>query len=403
MSVQHTAPASDGRLAPADVVVIGGGIVGAASAFYLAREGLTVTVVERRHALGQLTTLASAASFRAQFTDADNIALMHASIEVFEHFDEVIGRPGYDIGLRQKGYLFVSDRDEDQVTLRDRVSLQRDLGLPDVEYLDREMLRARFPYLAPEVLGAAYRAGDGWIDAQAVTQGFAAASGATVLLNTAATGIDLASGHVRGVRTTVGTIPCGAVVVAAGPFSGSVAQSVRVALPLTLLRRHTLWLAPRHEIPPQAPMTIDAVTGAHWRPRSDGGALVAWSLPADPTEPQDPVPVDASFARSAIDGVARLTPFWRGLRGRLADSELEIRAGQYTVTPDHNPVIGAIDSVPGLFVNTGYSGHGVMASPGGAQILARVVTGRPAGARSPYDPGRFGVAGLPDAGERLIL
>lgn len=403
MSVEDSSATVSSRLASADVVVIGGGIVGAASAFYLAREGLRVTLVERRDAPGQLTTLASAASFRAQFTDADNIALMRASIAVFEHFAEVIGRPGYDIGLRQQGYLFVSDRDEDQVTLRARVSLQHDMGLPDVEYLDRDVLRARFPYLAPEALGAAYRAGDGWIDAQAVTQGFLDASRAVVLLNTSAMGVDFAGGRVRGVRTTVGVIPCDAVVVAAGPYSGRVAQSAGVELPLTLLRRHTLWLAPRREISTKAPMTIDAATGAHWRPRPGGGALVAWSLPAEPAEPQDPVPIDASFARAAIDGVARLTPFWRRLRERLADSELEVRAGQYTVTPDHNPVIGPIGAVPGLFVNTGYSGHGVMASPGGAQILARAVSGRSAGDSNPYHPGRFRAASLPDAGERLVL
>lgn len=403
MSAPYVTPSTHSRLAPSDVVVIGGGIVGAASAFYLAREGFTVTVVERRQAPGQLTTLASAASFRAQFTDADNIALMRASIEVFEHFDEVIGRPRYDIGLRQQGYLFVTDRGEDQVTLRERVSLQRDLGLGDVEYLDGKTLHGRFPYLAPEVRGAAYRAGDGWMDAQAVTRGFAEASGATVLLDTTVTGIDLVSGRVRNVRTTAGAIPCGAVVVAAGPFSGRVALGAGVELPLTLLRRHTLWLAPQRDIPTGAPMTIDAVTGAHWRPRPEGGALVAWSLPVEPAEPEDPVPVDASFARTAIDGVARLTPFWRRLRRRLLESELEIRAGQYTVTPDHNPAIGAIDTVTGLFVNTGYSGHGVMASPGGAQILAGVLSGRSAGVHNPYDPGRFSAAGLPDAGERLIL
>ena len=107
--------------ATADVVVVGGGIVGAATAFYAARAGLSVVLVERRTALGALTTAASAASFRAQFTDAANIALMRESIAVFERFGEVIGDPACDIRLRQGGYLFVSDRAEDIAALRARV------------------------------------------------------------------------------------------------------------------------------------------------------------------------------------------------------------------------------------------------------------------------------------------
>lgn len=386
-----------------DVAIIGGGIVGAASAFYLAREGLRVTLFERREALGQLTTRASAASFRAQFIDADNIKLMRASIDVFERFGDVIGRKGLDIGLRQQGYLFVSDRAEDQATLRDRVRLQRDLGLPDVEYLDGDVVRARFPYLAPEVRGAAYRATDGWLDAQAVTQGFIDASGATLLLGVPVIGIEVEGGLVRGVRTPAGLVPCDAAVIAAGPFSAQVARNVGLELPLTLRRRHTLWVAPHRAIPGYAPMTIDAATGAHWRPQPDGGAMVAWSLPEEPAPPLDPVVPDPSFALTALRGVARLTPFWREVLDERGDADLEVRAGQYTITPDHNPIIGRLGDVGGLFVNTGYSGHGVMASPGGAQILATIVSGRGPSARNPYDPARFEAGAPPDPGERLVL
>lgn len=394
---------SEGNVSGSDVVVIGGGIIGAASAFYLAREGLSVTLVERREALGQLTTLASAASFRAQFTDATNIALMRASIDVFERFGQVIGRPNYDSGLRQQGYLFVSDRPADSAVLRERVRVQRNLGLDDVEYLEGEVIRSRFPYLVPSITGGAYRARDGWLDAVAVARGFAEASGATLLLRTTATGVYTAGGAVRGVYTSRGLIPCVAAVIAAGPFSGALAASLGINLPFTLLTRQTLWINPRPEIPATAPMTIDATTGAHWRPRPDGGALVAWSRPAQPSPPRDPVPIDATFARAAVRAVGRLSPFWREIEHHLDSSAFELRAGQYTITPDHNPLVGPIEAIRGLFVNAGYSGHGVMASPGGAQLLARLVAGREPPGRNPYGPARFRDGVPVDAGEGLVL
>lgn len=387
-----------------DALVIGGGVVGAATAFFLARAGLAVTIVERRAGLGQVTTAASAASFRAQFTDAANIALMRESIGVFERFGDVTGQPGYDLGLRQQGYLFVSDRDADVAPLRARVARQQALGLPDVEFLDGDEVRRRFPYLAPSVRAAAYRARDGWLDAGALTHGFARAADARLQLDTTVERLAVAGGRVTGAVTNRGTLPAALVVLAVGPFSGALAATVGITLPLTLLRRHKLLIAPRPAIPPTAPMTIDAVTGAHWRPHGAGGALAAWSRPEPPAPPLDPVPVDPNFAATTLQALGRLTPFWRTLAPTLGSDDLAVSAGQYTVTPDHNPLIGPLAAIAGLYVNTGYSGHGVMASPGGARLLADLVTGRLAHAENPYDPARF-ASGAPvaDAGERMVL
>ena len=216
--------------------------------------------------------------------------------------------------------------------------------------------------------------------------------------------IDAARGRVRGVATAGGTIAADAVVVAAGPFSGRVAATAGVELPVTPLRRHKLEIAPRPAIPLAGPMTIDAVTGAHWRPDGAGGALAAWSQPEEPAPPLDPVPPDPAFPALVLAGIARLSPFWTALAPRLRPADLRLAAGQYTVTPDHNPLIGPVAAVEGLFVNTGYSGHGVMASPGGARLLADLLTGRCDDRDNPYSPQRF-AAGFPQKteGERMVL
>lgn len=391
----------------ADAVVIGGGVVGAATAFALARDGLRVVVVERKSALGALTTAASAASFRAQFTDAANIALMRESIAVFERFAEVAGLPGYDLGLRQQGYLFASDREADVEALRERVARQRDLGLDDVEFLAGDEVRRRFPYLNPAVRGAAFRARDGWLDAGRLTAGFARASGARFLLDTEVVEIAVAGGRAIGVATSRGQISAPVVVVAAGPYSAAVAATADVALPLAPVRRHRLIVAPRPAIPPDAPMTIDATTGAHWRPQAlEGGtgALVAWSQDEPPGPPVDPVPPDPAYPAIALTAIIHLSPFWADLIPTLGPADLRLSAGQYTVSPDHNALIGPVEAVAGLYVNTGYSGHGVMASPGGARLLADLIAGCRADVDNPFSPRRF-KDGLPAAteGERMVL
>lgn len=389
----------------AELVIVGGGIIGAATAFYAARAGLRPLIVERKGGLGQLTTAASAASFRAQFTDAATIALMQESIGTFERFGEALGRPGYDIGLRQPGYLFVTDRDDQVAGLQARVARQHALGLTDVEFLSGVEARQRFPYLSAAVRGATYRARDGWLDAGAVTRGFAEASGAPVLLATTVTRIDLdlREGQVHGVVTDRGAIATPVVVIAAGPFSEQVAASAGIALPLTLLRRHTITIAPNPAIPADAPMTIDAATGAHWRPHGRGGALAAWSQVEAPGPPQDPVPPDPGFPALVLGGIARLSPFWQEVGPRLQPADLTLTAGQYTMTPDHHPLIGPVPGVVGLYLNTGYSGHGVMASPGGARLLAELLTGQRADTGNPFSPSRFTGAEPAATAESLVL
>src|SRR3954468_19498533 len=212
--------------ASADLVIAGGGIVGAATAFFAGRAGLKAVVLERRPALGTLTTPASTGAFRAQFDNPEEIALVQESISLFRNFAEVTGLRDYDIDLRQHGYLFLTASPERIPWQQELIARQHSWGLTDVEWFDGDTARERFPHVAPEVVGARYRSGDGWLDVRRLTMGYAAAAaqrGATFVVNTEVTGFDLDSGRVRAVTTSRGPIGARSVAITAGPFSGVVA------------------------------------------------------------------------------------------------------------------------------------------------------------------------------------
>ncbi len=377
----------------ADVVVVGGGIVGAASAFWLARAGHRPVLVERAAALASATTAASVHGVRAQWTDPENVAMIRESLDLFARFPEVLYLPPAeaDIGLTRQGYLFASTDPGQRDALRERVERQHELGLADVALLDGEAVRRRFPWLTREVTAATFRAGDGWLDGRRAATLFARASGAPILLGTEVLEIERVGDRVVGVATSRGRVATDTVVLATGPFTAGPTGLAGEPLPLTLLRRHRLILAPHPGIPQDAPMTIDADTGAHWRPHG-GGAVLAWPLPEPAMPPAFPVPPDPSFPALVLHdprGVSRLAPFWRDVAATIPAVDLDLVAGQYTMTPDHKPLIGPAAHTVGLWLHTGYSGHGVMGSPSGGRLLADLITGRVPDAANPFRLGRF--------------
>lgn len=387
-----------------DLVVVGGGVVGCGTAFFAARAGLRIAVLERRPLLATLTTAVSSGAFRLQFDNAEEIALVREGIRLFESFGERAGLDDWSIGLQRQGYLFGALTAGEVERARRLVGRQHEWGVTDIELLSGEEARYRFPYLSPEVRGARYRAGDGWLDPRRLALGYATAAsdggriaeatsggGATFCVDTTVTGFLRDGERVVGVLTDRGPISAAQVVIAAGPFTGQLAALAGLSLEIRPTRRQKLVLPDVPEVPPDAPMTIEEETAAHWRPAL-GGAFCLWTeagIPAAP--PLDDVPVSGAWAFGLLaphsdHSLARLSPFWADVWER-GDAPWYLQAGQYEYTPDRRPYLGPT-AVPGLSINGGYSGHGIMASAAGGRIVVDLLMGSLDSTANPFRPDR---------------
>ena len=320
-----------------------------------------------------------------QFDNAEEVELVRESVAFFDDLQSRI-----DIGLRHQGYLFVSRTPEGARTQAELVAAQRDWGLTDVELLDGAEARRRFPYLAPDIVNARFRQSDGWLEPRRLALELARASGARIRTGVTVTGFEVRGDRVRGVTTSDGTVEAETVVIAAGPLSGLVAKLAGLELPLATVRRQKLILPDVPQVPTDAPMTIDFETGAHWRPTGTG-AHALWTAPAPAEPPVDDVPTSAAFAFGLLDpasdhALARIVPFWNDV---WTSPRLQwwLQAGQYTYTPDRRPLLGPT-RIPGLALNTGYSGHGIMGSIGGSRRAVDAITGKIAPADNPFRPER---------------
>jgi sarcosine oxidase subunit beta len=382
----------------ADLVVVGAGVVGCATAFYATAAGLRTVVLEARPRPATLTTAAASGAFRLQFDNPEELALVREGLRLYEAFAERAGLPGYDLRIERNGYLFCALDEATVDRQRELVARQHAFGLDDVELLDGDEVRRRFPFVAPQVLSARFRAADGFFDQVRLSWGYAlSASGgrgtvrgsveggarratASFAFGQRVTGVQVVRHRVVAVETHDGAVAAPAVVLATGPFLARTAALAGVDVDIRPTRRQKVIVPDVPEVPPWAPMTIDEATAAHWRP-AFGGALLLWTDPdAPPSEPSWNVQPAADFAFRVLDpasptSVARLVPFWSDVWDR--GQRWFMQAGQYEYTPDHRPLIGAVgrDGPDGLWVNGGYSGHGVMASAGGARLLVDLITG----------------------------
>jgi sarcosine oxidase, subunit beta len=375
----------------ADLVVIGGGIVGAATAFFARRAGLDVVLLEKRSALCTLTTPVSTGAFRLQFDNPEEINLVRESIALFDAFPEVAELPGYDLAIRKQGYLFCATSEAGAQHQRHFVDALHGWGVDDLELLSGDEARYRFPYLSPDIIQARYRAGDGWLNPKVLTFGYARASGATICLDTPAIGFTMRGDRVVGVQTPRGTIDCAHVVIASGPFAAPVAALAGLRLDLRPTIRHKLVLPEVPALPTDSPMTIHEETASHWRPGL-AGCYALWTDPQTPAgEPLDNVPTNAEFAFGLLDpssprALARLSPLWQKIWDDGTANWL-LQAGQYTYTADHRPLLGPSD-IDGLHLNVGYSGHGIMGSGGGSRLVVDALLSRLPASENPFRPQR---------------
>ena len=378
----------------ADVVIVGGGCMGASVAFHLATRGLAnVVLVEREAALGAGSTGRNAGGVRHQFSNEANIRLSIESIRALERFRDEVGA---DVDFHQDGYLFLLSSPSSLEAFRRNVSLQRACGV-EVEWLDAADAARLAPGLdAAGVLGATFCARDGIADPNGVTMGYAKAAqalGVEIVRGTEVTGIDVAAGRVDGVRTTHGRIATRAVVNAAGPWARRIGRLAGVEVPVDPIRRH-IFIAQdfTRPVPPTRIMVIDFETTFYFH-REGAGVLFGMGDRGEP--PGFDTTVRWDFLPEVIDVAIRRLP-------ALADASVSHAwAGLYEMSPDANPILGAVPEVAGLYLINGFSGHGFQHSPAAGRILADVLTGRDPGMDlAPFACTRFTSA---TPGERYVV
>jgi sarcosine oxidase subunit beta len=352
--------------AAADVVIVGGGVIGTSVAFHLAEAGVDVCLVERDQ-LASGSTSRAAGGIRAQFSDPLNIAIGLRSIDAFTRFAE---RPGAEIDLHQVGYLFLLDREEDVATFETSVALQNEHGVPS-RFVDLDEARELCPIAGLDgVLAATYCPVDGHASPEAVVQGYAAGArrhGAHVATGCAVTGVRLADSRIRAVETASGTIEAETVVCAAGVWSPALAEYVGVALPVEPYLREVGFTGPVDGLPSHIPLTIDFSTGLYFH--REGPGLLFGMADREQAAGFD-VPTDPAWLEEVMEVAERRCPALldMGIAGGLK--------GYYEVTPDHNALVGESPDVARFLYATGFSGHGFLQGPAIGEIVRDLVLGR---------------------------
>jgi len=354
-------------LKSADVVIIGGGIVGSSIAYQLTLAGCrNVVILERESSQGKGSTGKSMGGVRAQFSTTESIQMSLFSIPFFRDFEQTMGHPS---GYRAQGYLFVATAQRHLDYLRANFAKQVAAGLTTASLVTREDIVKMVPQLrSDDIIGGSFCSTDGFVDPYSVMTGFtlrAVDQGATLIRDAEVTGLLLDARGVSEVETTQGSVATRTVVNAAGAWSARIAKMAGIDLPVEPLRRMLVPTEPFDKVAHSAPMTIDMSSGFHFRPEGLG-LLMAWNDPAE--KPGYNTNFDRGFVEKILTHAVNRVPVFE---------ELEVNpsrawAGLYEMTPDHHPVLGAAP-VNGLYFANGFSGHGVMHSPATGKILAGLI------------------------------
>jgi FAD-dependent oxidoreductase domain-containing protein 1 len=351
----------------ADIVIIGGAVVGSSIAYFLKRNGFTgrVVVVEKDPSYQWCATGRSVASIRQQFSTRENIELSRFGATFFSSIRDEFG-PDADIAFRERGYLIMASP-EGRPVLEQSIALQRSLGA-DTALLEPEDIARQFPWLSTEGLGAAGwgRSGEGWVDPNSLMQLFrkgAIARGVEYRAGEAI-GITVTGGRIAGVQLASGdTIATERVVCAAGWHSAKVAAMASLSIPIRPRKRFVFVIDCRDPLP-GAGLMIDP-SGVYFRP--EGKVFLAGLAPSEDRDPDaEDFDIDHAFFEDEI---------WPRLALRVPAFEaIKVQSAwccHYDLnTFDHNAILGPHPDLPEFVLACGFSGHGLQHSPGVGRGIA---------------------------------
>ena len=351
--------------ATADIVIIGGGVMGCSMLYHLARQGATRALLLERAVLGAGSTGRSQAICRMHYSNPITAALAWDSLQVYANFDD---RVGGDAGFVKTGYLVVVE-DIDRPSLELNIAMQQELGISAGLVTPAE-LRELAPMLETfEGEGLAWEPESGYANPYLVTTAYAARArelGAEIATRAEATGIEISGGRVQAVVTQQGRVETPVAVVAAGPWANRLMAGTGVDLPLVPVR-HQVALATRPtDQLPDHPIVGDIAQSFSFRPESPTLTMVGFGEDEVELDNYDEG-IDPPEAASALSRLARRMP-------AMAESYFRGGwSGLFTTTPDWHPILDRVPGVEGLFCAVGFSGHGFKLAPAIGQAMAELI------------------------------
>ena len=353
----------------ADIIIIGGGIVGLSIAYYLALKKAGRIVLFEKGQLGEGSTSRCVGGIRTQFSTEINIRFSLESLKTFEQFKEEFG---VNPEFKRIGYLFLATTEWEIGVFKENIKLQRKFNIP-VEFLIPDEIRCRWPYLRmDDILGGTFCSWDGYAGPSEVLSGFVNGSkraGVKIYEGMEIMGISLAKGRIHSVKTKDEEIFTPVVVNAGGPHAASIGEMTGIKIPVKPLRRQIFVTAPFHLTNRPIPLTIDFHRG--WYFRREGNGLLL-SGPLDP-EPSFNLMTDYEAMAETSENAMYRVPALE--KARIARGW----AGLYEISPDHHAILGKVPEVEGLILANGLSGHGFQHSPAVGKVISELITDGEAG------------------------
>lgn len=353
---------------PAEVVVIGGGVIGTSVAFHLAKMGLRDVVLLEQSHLAAGSTGRSVGLIETNYALDVNIALAKRGYEEFSRFAEVTGGTA---DFHRRPYLETVAAKDEEEHLERAVAMGKHHGV-HVDLVEPHEIAEVFPELRVDDVTRGLLSQDaGFCDPHSVATSYAAAAqrlGAEVRTKTPAERILVERGRVLGVRTAAGDIRAPVVVNATGPWCNDLLAPLGITLPVSRWQRQIFVTSPHPQIPNDRPMYIDLPGRFYFRQELSGGFILGLveDDPARDSELANPE-TDWEFRTRAVEAAVHRVP-------KLAETSIaNAWSGVVTFTPDQLPVLGPVKEPAGLYLANGMSGYGVMISPGVGVALSELI------------------------------